>query len=266
METVRRPITKTVLAIGGLDPTGGAGILIDQVACRAGGAHGAAIIATSTVQNGEQFFSAAAHSAAEIGRTARAVLETLEVGAIKTGALGRAEQVIAVARLAADHPSLPLVIDPVLHSTSGGELLDSDGRRALLDHLLPLAALVTPNLAEASALSRIEATDVETMRQSAVRLIDRGARAVLIKGGHLIAGDPTDLFYDHRGNAQLFSSKRQAVGEIRGTGCALASLIAAGLARGEPLVQAIERARAILQTAIANAYPVGSGPRVLSFR
>jgi len=254
----------TVLTIGGLDPSGGAGILADAVAIRSQGLHCAAVCAVRTVQDGVVFSSAVAQDAPLIVAEIESIFEHQKVGAVKIGALGNSKIVNAIGRLMFTS-GLPIVVDPVIRSTSGGELLDNGGVTAMRDRLIPMAALVTPNLAEASVLCGIPVGNVEDMTEAARIALELGARAVLIKGGHLDESRVVDVFACDESGIIILEDDRLDVGEVRGTGCALASLIAARLACGVNMREAVEGAREILRGAMARSVKTDAGPRVLSF-
>lgn len=255
-----------VLAIGGIDPTGGAGLSVDAAAIRAAGAHPAAVCAVATVQTGGAFLSSSAADPAAVIAAAGAALAALNVRAAKTGALGTAAVALAVAELAARAGFPPLVVDPVLASTTGGALIDAGGAAVLRERLAPLAALVTPNLAEAAVLSGGSVEGVDAMLLAGERILSLGCRAVLVKGGHLPGGDVVDVFLDRGGARRVFREPRLPVGEVRGTGCALASLAAAHLALGRGPGDAVELARAALRRALARSYESGDGPRLLELQ
>jgi hydroxymethylpyrimidine/phosphomethylpyrimidine kinase len=255
----------TVLAIGGLDPSGGAGLLIDTAAVRSVGAHGAGVIAVATIQSGRAFASATPSPANAVAAAVSHVLASQDVRAVKTGALGDAAVVAAVSALAARPGFPPMVVDPALASTSGGALVDAAGAAALREGLLPLAVIVTPNMAEAAALSSSQVTGVDEMLRAAARILELGCEAVLVKGGHLDGAQVADVFADRMGRRSVFWEARIGVGEVRGTGCALAAMIAGYLALGRDLEAAVALARAALRRAISTAYAVGDGPRVLGF-
>lgn len=252
-----------ILAVGGLDPTGAAGILMDALAARSVGAHAAAVLTVDTLQDGERFLSARAKDGATVRAAVEAMLQSLSIGAIKTGALGTAEIVEVVADLAERPGMPPLVLDPVIASTSGGALLDEDGVRVLRNRLLGRVALVTPNLAEAEILTGGRVEDISGMRRAAARLVELGAGAALVKGGHLEGRKIADVFFDRLGREKVFEADRSGDYEVRGTGCALASMIAGLLAWGRDLLYAATEARAKLSRAIIEAVEIGPGPRVL---
>ncbi len=249
-----------MLLIGGLDPSGGAGILLDCRAARAAGVHPAAVAALRTLQDGNRFEAAFPESSKALARGVSMMMSRFRVGAIKVGALGSADNVRVVAALAAERGA-PVVLDPVLASTSRGALLSPEAVEVMRQTLLPEVALVTPNLDEAGILTGMSVGDLPAMREAARRLLDLGAAAALVKGGHL-SGDAADLLLDRAGTEQVFRAER-ASSDVRGTGCALATLTASFLAQGASMAEAVERAKTVLTRAIAGAYRVGEGPAML---
>ncbi len=254
-----------MLAVGGLDPTGGAGILLDVAAARAVQVHGSAVLAVSTIQDGEHFMASRCEEAGSVRAAMEVIHKSVDVGAVKTGALGNAEIVETVADLARSPSFPPLIVDPVIHSTTQGALLDDEGTKILRDRLISAATLITPNLAEASILIETEVSDIDGMRLAGMGLVELGAQAALIKGGHLVGDEIADVFVDRQGNTRIFTCEQRALFEVRGTGCALASLIAGLIAKGYALLDAVESARQILQKAIQGARHFGKGPRMLGF-
>ncbi len=257
---------KTVLAIGGLDPTGAAGILLDVAAIRSVGFHGAAVNAISTVQDGELFLSSKSESAPEVHSAIDRVLQSLQVCAVKTGALGGSELVETVALLAAEPGFPPLVVDPVIKSSTGGVLLDEKGVASLRESLLPKVSLVTPNLFEAADLTGLRIIDLADVKAAAKCIVEFGAKAVLIKGGHLGGDELQDVFLDNTGLEKVFVGTKIGSADVRGTGCALASLIAAHIGKGRKIIDAVEQARHLLRKAIRHARPIDNGPPILCFK
>jgi hydroxymethylpyrimidine/phosphomethylpyrimidine kinase len=248
------------LSVAGSDPSGGAGIQADLKTFAAFRVYGAAVVTCVTAQNTCGVRATGELPVALVAAQIDAVLDDLDVRAVKTGMLGRAEIVEAVAaglaRLAA-----PLVVDPVMVATSGDELLDAAGRAALRGRLLPLARLVTPNLREAGILAGREVRDLAGMRDAARAIRDLGARAVLVKGGHL-AGDASDVLLDGDELHELAAPRLEA-GPLHGTGCTLSAAIAARLARGATLLDAVRAAKEFVRAAIEHAPAVGHGARPL---
>jgi len=241
------------LTIAGSDPSGGAGIQADLKTFHQFGVYGEAVIATVTVQNTTRVEQVESLSRQLVVSQIRAVLEDMPPAAAKTGALGSEANVHAVAELAREF-AFPLVVDPVLMSTHGTPLLTED---ALRDELLPLATLITPNLHEAAALSGLEVRDVATMRRAAERIFGVGAKAVLVKGGHLPDAAVDVLLFD--GQWFEFSADRINTRHTHGTGCAYSAAITAGLALGWDLPEAVRRAKQWITDAIRTSPGLGSG-------
>jgi hydroxymethylpyrimidine/phosphomethylpyrimidine kinase len=246
-----RPV---VMSIAGSDPSGGAGIQADLKTFHAHGVYGCAVPTLLTVQNTLGVKSVHRLSGELIEAQITAVLEDLPMAAIKTGALGTADAVAAVAKCLRGR-GIPLVIDPVMLSKNGSALLDAAGVDALRATLLPMATLVTPNLDEARTMLAEGATlDMAGLAKAWLAL---GARAVLIKGGHS-DGAPTDwLFAD--GTAHALTGTRVDTSHTHGLGCTLSAAIAARLALGEPLLSACQGAKSWVAAALASAPGLGHG-------
>jgi hydroxymethylpyrimidine/phosphomethylpyrimidine kinase len=184
------------------------------------------------------------------------------VGAVKTGLVPTATLVAAVAAHLRAAAPRPLVVDPVLVATSGDTLTDGSAARAIAEHLVPLASLLTPNRAEAAALAGVAVTTVVDMHEAARRLVARGARAVLVTGGDL-ADTAVDVL--HVGlTTREFRAPRIPIGRVHGTGCALSAAITARLARGASVEDAVGAAKAYVTQAIAQATALGRGSHVLT--
>lgn len=254
-----------VLAIGGSDPSGAAGIQADLKTFTGCGVFGAAAITSVTVQNQHGLYDATPLPASVVLAQIDAAFSDAPFDAVKTGMLASADIVHGVADRAKQWGSgARLIVDPVLVSSSGRSILTDEGKRALLERLVPSAALVTPNIPEATALTGVPISSVEDMSLAADHLLARGAAAVLIKGGHLLDLDPdleelTDLLRTADGDEVRLVRTRRKLGkngiEFRGTGCTLASAIAAGIAEGLTLMTAVERARDYLDAAMAAGGP-----------
>ncbi|MBY0275805.1 bifunctional hydroxymethylpyrimidine kinase/phosphomethylpyrimidine kinase [Candidatus Binatia bacterium] len=251
------------LSVAGSDPSGGAGIQADLKTFAAFDVYGAAVLTCATAQNTTGVFATGELPVDLVAAQLDSVLDDLAVGALKTGMLGRAAIVEVVAqRLAAR--TIPLVIDPVMVATSGDALLTEDGVAMLRERLLPLACLVTPNLAEAAVLTGREVRTRADMRAAAQRIRDLGPRAVLVKGGHL-AGDACDVLLDGDELHEL-ATERVDAGPLHGSGCTLSAAICAGLARGSTLLDAVAAAQRFVHEAIRGALQVGRGARPLDHR
>ena len=250
---------KIVLTIAGSDPTGGAGIQGDLRALTALEVHALSVITSITVQGTRGVRSVHALDAALVRAQIDRLLDDVAVDAVKTGALVTAAIANEVAAAMEARPTLPLVVDPVIASSSGAALLDRGGVLVMRERLLARATVITPNLFELRALldDPHEARDAEAMARAGERLRARGARAVLAKGGHL-AGDPVDVLIDADGVVFLPSTRIDSPC-THGTGCTLSSAIAAHLANGAPLRRAVAEAQAFVVAAIREATPIGEG-------
>lgn len=248
-----------VLIVAGSDSGGGAGIQADIKTVTALGGYAATAITALTAQNTQGVFDVMGVEPPFIARQMRLVLEDIGADAIKTGMLHSAEVVTTVAEvLRALARDIPLVVDPVMVAKSGTALLDSDARNVIIRHLIPLATVVTPNIPEAEVLTGLAIRDLEDMRRAAEVLLGYGAKAVLLKGGHLESDPITDVLLTPEG-VELFRNPRIHTVHTHGTGCTLASAIATGMAQQRSLREAVERARAYVQEAIRTAPGFGAG-------
>jgi len=244
------------LTIAGSDPSGGAGIQADLKTFHQFGVYGEAVVTLITVQNTMRVSRVQVLPPELVAEQIAAVLEDIPPGAAKTGALGSAEMVAAVAAAAAEF-AFPLVVDPVMVSKHGRPLLSEAAASAVRELLLPRAALVTPNIPEAEALTGAAIRSVDDMRRAAERIRALGARGVLVKGGHLDA-DATDILYDGAAFRE-FPAPRIATVHTHGTGCTYSAAITAGLAAGLPLAESVERAKRFVHEAIRTNPGLGRG-------
>lgn len=253
---------RTVLTIAGSDSGGGAGIQADLKTFAAFGVYGACAITAVTAQNTMGVAAVAPIATGLVTAQIEAVAGDIRLHATKIGMLATAAIVEAVAA-AIEALELPLVVvDPVMASSSGERLLDDDGVRMLIADLLPRAYLVTPNFPEAEALSGCRIRSSDDAKEAAARILDMGAKSVVITGGHGSGAEAIDLLYD--GHAfHEFRTERIASRPTHGTGCTFASAVAAGLALGHPLAESARRAQAYVAGAIAHASAVGRGSRPL---
>ncbi|HYZ32659.1 MAG TPA: bifunctional hydroxymethylpyrimidine kinase/phosphomethylpyrimidine kinase [Crenalkalicoccus sp.] len=251
-----------VLVIAGSDSGGGAGIQADIKAITALGAFAATAVTALTAQDTTGVHGVLPVPPAFIAQQIACVLEDLGADALKTGMLHDAPTITAVCdAIGPAAARVPLVADPVMVAKGGHALLAPDAVATLRARLLPMAALLTPNLPEAEALTGRRIADREGMAESARALLAQGPRAVLVKGGHLPGEEVTDMLATPEG-IEAFTAPRIMTRHTHGTGCTLASAIAAGLAQGLALREAVMRARAYLRAAIAAApgYGRGHGP------
>ncbi len=229
-----------VLVIAATDSSGGAGLIRDVRVLTDHSVDALCAVTAVTAQSDTRVWAIHHVPPDTVRKQIAAALETRKVGAVKIGMLGTCATVDAVAAgLAEISQEVPVVLDPVLVSSSGGILLDTDGRRALRERLFPRVSLVTPNVPEAAALlDEPVAPDETSLIRQGQRLLALGMGAVLLKGGHWTGSQATDLLISHpAGPAETIMSSRMP-GSSRGTGCALASSIAAGLASGRSLLEA----------------------------
>jgi hydroxymethylpyrimidine/phosphomethylpyrimidine kinase len=252
------------LTIAGSDSSGGAGIQADLKTFTVFGVYGASVLTALTAQNTQGVRSFETVAPAFVVAQMNAVLDDLEVGAIKTGMLATADIVSAVSQRLASGPRPPLVVDPVMVATSGDALIAPDAVEAVKGMLLPLAALITPNLPEAARLleTKPAATDAEVAAQ-AKALHALGCRAVLIKGGHGEGDTAVDYLYDGA-TLQRFARPRVDTRHTHGTGCTLSAAITALLALGAPLPEAVQRAKTFVWQGLQEGRNLrighGSGP------
>ena len=249
---------KQVLTIAGSDSGGGAGIQADIKAMSANGVFAMSAITAVTAQNTEEVTDVFELPLSIIAAQIDAVFDDFDVAAVKTGMLSSAEIVKVVAKLLKPQNVTNLVVDPVMIAKSGHRLLKPDAVEALMHELIPLALVVTPNIHEAQQLSGIEIKTLNDARRAAKIIHRLGCRHVLIKGGHLLEDRATDLLYDGR-FFELFKSEFIDTPHTHGTGCTLASAIAAHLALGKPLTQAVTAAKAYLTEAIRLGLSIGHG-------
>jgi hydroxymethylpyrimidine/phosphomethylpyrimidine kinase len=255
---------RAVLTIAGSDSIAGAGIQGDLKTFAALGVYGTAAVTAVTSQNSSGVLDVLALPAETVRSQIHAVAGDVPLSAIKVGMLatGGIAQVVAETLKALARPNL--VVDPVMAASGAGRrtLLSPDAVEILKVRILPLATVVTPNIAEAHALTGIDVHTLEHAREAAKRIFDYGPRAVVVKGGHLEGLDAVDLLYDGTSVIE-FSAPRSAHGAVHGTGCAFASAIAAGLALDDDLPAAVQRAKTYVAGAIAHSFEIGAGARML---
>ena len=249
-------MTPIALTIAGSDPSGGAGIQADLKTFHQRGVYGMSVITLLTVQNTRGVAAVEPMAPSLVLAQLEAVLDDLPPHAAKTGALGTAEIIEALAERAAQF-SFPLVVDPVMISKHGAPLLVEAARDTLVRKLLPHATLVTPNIHEASALAGRPVNDAASMADAAKAIAQLGPRAVLVKGGHL-RGEANDLLYAD-GQFHWFSARRIDTPHTHGTGCTYSAAITAELAKGASLQAAIETAKRYVTLAIETNPGLGHG-------
>ena len=247
------------LTIAGSDSGGGAGIQADLKTFAVLGVWGMSALTSVTVQNTEGVTEVSDVPPGVVAAQIRAVALDLGVDAAKTGMLSSAEIIEAVADAVEETGIRNLVVDPVFVSKHGDALLRDDAVDALKKRVIPLAALVTPNLHEASGLAGFDVTSRRDMQEAATAVLDLGAGAVLVKGGHLEGDGADDLFAERGGRLEWVRGERIDTRHTHGTGCVLSAAIAAHLARGAPLAVAVRDAKEFVTEAIRHGLAIGGG-------
>jgi len=249
---------KQVLTIAGSDSGGGAGIQADIKAMSANGVFAMSVITAITAQNTEEVTEVFEVPPSVIAAQIDAVFDDFEIAAVKTGMLSSVPIVETVAKMLKPQQVFNLVVDPVMISKSGHTLLHPDAIEVVKKQLFPIALLVTPNVHEAQQLSGIRITSLADARRAAKVIHGFGCKHVLIKGGHLLAERATDLLYDGR-FFNVFKGEFIETPHTHGTGCTYASAIAAHLAHGRSVVEAIQSAKAYVTEAIRHSLAIGHG-------
>jgi len=247
-----------VLTIAGSDCSGGAGIQADLKTFTVFRTYGMSAITALTAQNTRGVSGILAVAPEFVRAQIDAVASDIGIDAAKTGMLANRAIITTVAEAVRVHRIAPLVVDPVMVAQSGARLLEDDARAALIAALLPLATVVTPNVPEAEALLEMAVSDVAAMREAARRLVGLGARAALVKGGHLSGAEAVDVLYDGTAFHEL-RAPRLDTPHTHGSGCMTAAALTACLARGLDLVAAAHQAKRFVTTAIAHGLALGGG-------
>jgi len=250
---------KTALTIAGSDSGGGAGIQADIKTFCAYGVYGMSVLTAVTAQNSTEVLSVTTLSPHIIRLQCQAVFEDFPVHAVKIGMTGNKESMTAIAEALEKYAPPFVVLDPVMVSKSGAALFDPQAKDVLLNALFPLASLITPNIPEAEALTGLSLNSPEKREKAAYVLLESGAQAVLLKGGHLSENDLCQDLFINRQMKKVFSTPRIPTAHTHGTGCTLSSAIAAGLALGWPLPLSVSRAKAFVTEAIRKAPGLGKG-------
>lgn len=257
MLSERRFYMKNCLTIAGSDCSGGAGIQADLKAFSAMGTFGMSVVTSVVAENTSRVISIQDIDNSIIADQLDAVFEDIEVHGVKVGMLSNAGIMKTVAEKLKEYKPCFAVIDPVMVATSGGVLLKSDSLDTLVNEIIPLSFVLTPNIPEAEALAGMKISSVDDMKKAAVRIHGLGAKNVLVKGGHLTR-EATDILYDGE-NFHSFSHERIDSKNTHGTGCTLSSAITARLALGDDIINAVHTAKIYLTEAISNSFSVGKG-------
>jgi len=254
----------TVLSIAGFDPSGGAGVLADIKTFAAMGCFGAAAVTSLTFQNTVAVYGTWNPPGDILHSQIEPVINDFKIAAVKIGMIPTREMIEVVAEIIEKNGLPNVVVDTVIRSTSGYDLIDKEAAGFLIERLLPLADVITPNMFEAEALTGLEVKDLDGMKTAAARIHEMSAAArksargaVLVKGGHL-ENDATDILFDGR-EFHIFGAPKVATRNTHGTGCTLSSAIAALLAQGCEILDAVARAKQYLSEALRAAPDIGHG-------
>ena len=245
-----------LLTIGGFDPSCGAGIAADLKTFAAYGCYGIAAITSLTVQNTQGVEAVHNTPSAELREQLEVLAKDCEIAAVKIGMLGNRGNAVVIGEFLDAHKFAHVVLDPVMKSSTGTELLDAGGVKYITSELLKRATVVTPNVPEAEILTGTEIKDIAAMEVAARKIVELGAGAVIVKGGHMDRA--VDVVFDGNELVQLAGDKLK-IENTHGTGCTFASALAAQLAAGRGLVEAATLAKAYVTKAIEKGYAVGKG-------
>ena len=252
---------KIVLTIAGFDPSSGAGVTADLKTIAAHGLYGTAVITALTVQTTQGVRGWEPVQPSLVRDTLEALASDMPPAAVKIGMLGSGEVAKVVAEFLADHRLQNVVLDPVIRSSSGTDLLDEKGFAILRDSLLGLADVITPNLMEAGMLADGEVNDLTSMEEACRKLKALGARNVVVTGGHL--DEPTDVLAETQTDGsfsfRMYSGARIRTENTHGTGCAFSTALACNLALGAGLADAVQEAKTYVAEALRNSFAVGKG-------
>jgi hydroxymethylpyrimidine/phosphomethylpyrimidine kinase len=245
-----------LLTIAGFDPCCGAGTAADLKTFAAHGCYGIAAITSLTVQNTQGVETVHNTASAELGAPHEAHANDCYIAAVKIGMLGNRANAVVVAEFLDAHKFAHVVHDPVMKSSGGTELLDAGGIKFVATELLKRASVITPNIPEAEILTGLTIKEVSDMEAAARKIVEMGASAVIVKGGHM--GRATDVLFDGTEMVALAGEKSNK-DHLHGTGCAFASALTAQLAAGRGLLEAVTLSKVYVTKAIEKAYPVGKG-------
>ncbi len=249
---------QAILTIGGSDSSAGAGIQADIKTIAANGAYGLTVVTAVTAQNARAITASTPMPSHLITAQCAAAFEAFDIAAVKSGMLVDRERIGAIAKALRRWGAPHYILDPVMNASSGYPLLKPDAVATLLDELAPMAELITPNVPETERITGRPIRTLEDARKAARLLVERGCKAVLVKGGHLVEAPATDLLVT-AGTERLFPGQPVPTAGASGTGCAYSAAIATHLGRGEPLLDAIGKAKHYVTEAIRLGPAIGEG-------
>jgi len=253
----RKTQPRVVLSIAGYDPSSGAGVTADIKTIAAHGCYGVTCITALTVQSTRGVARVEPVDDRVISETLEQLVDDLTIAAVKIGMLATAEAAVVVASFLKAHSIDHVVLDPIIRSSSGADLITRDGLQIVRDEILPLATVITPNIDEAAALTGLGVRNATEMKAAAARLHQLGARNVIITAGHL---DPPDDLLSRQGKPlTMLKGKRISSGSTHGTGCAFSTALACNLALGSDLLAAAKAAKRYVEAALRRAPAIGKG-------
>lgn len=252
-------MTAKALSIAGFDTSGGAGVLADIKTFASMGVYGVSAVTALTAQNTTSVRNIFPVPPSFVSEQLNAIFNDIKINSAKTGMLYEADVVLTVAEAMGARSLIKFVVDPVMAASSGESLLKPGAAEALVMRLFPIAHLVTPNTLEASMITGMAITSIESMKEAAKKIAGLGPKAVLVKGGHMPGDDVMDILYTE-GETFKFRKKRIATTHTHGTGCALSAAITAALAKGSDMVEAVDIAERFIEKALQGAFAVGAGP------
>jgi hydroxymethylpyrimidine kinase/phosphomethylpyrimidine kinase len=259
MESASKNTSPVILSIAGLDPSGGAGTIADIKTFAAFGCFGTAVITSLTFQNTVGVFGSADQTGENVKAQIEPVISDFTVSAIKTGMLPSAEVIVEVARLILENELPAPVVDPVVRSTSGYDLIDNSALDALIKYLFPISQIITPNIPEVERITGLQIKDEKDIENAARAMQELGAQNVLIKGGHLHNSKLANDYLLEGGELRVFSEPWIETKATHGTGCTLSSAIAANLALGKNLQESVAIAKKFVTECIRHSPLIGHG-------
>lgn len=246
-----------VLSIAGHDPSSGAGITADIKTIAAHGCYGVTCVTALTVQSTRGVNRVDACEGRTITETLEQLIDDLDIAAVKIGMLGSVEAAKSVAAFLKRYSLSFVVLDPIVRSSSGAELISAEGLQVMKERIIARACVITPNIDEAAMLTGLNVASMEEMQAAALRLHEMGARNVIITGGHM--DPPNDLISGKDGQTTVLNGSKIPGRSTHGTGCAFSTALACNLARGHNLVSAAKAAKSYVENALRKALPIGKG-------
>lgn len=254
---LKRGKLPVVLSIAGHDPSSGAGITADIKTIAAHGCYGVTCVTALTVQSTRGVSRVDACEGRTITETLEQLMDDLDIAAVKIGMLGSAEGAKSVAAFLKRYSLSFVVLDPIIRSSSGAELISAEGVQVMKDRIIARSCVITPNVDEAAMLTGLNVASMEEMQAAALRLHEMGARNVIITGGHM--DPPNDLISGKDGQTTVLSGNKIPGRSTHGTGCAYSTALACNLAKGHNLVSAAKAAKSYVENSLRKALPIGKG-------